>query len=236
MNDPLSHMRDIARAHRAHERHHSLLKLEAAAALRRDSNALKVLADHWLGVTDAVPATADGPDAADAPATADGPVSCPDLTDPSAVSTTGVLYMEGESVPGELRAMRRRFATDAADYRDLSHWLAAKMDEAWERMGPLLTSRHADAATPRFRALVHTTAAGDAYGVVARLLDAAATTLNAQDLTPAGVRADIPGAARVIRMVSQLLDLAAARLARAAADLGESDTAWTDFLERTAPR
>ncbi|MFF1359154.1 hypothetical protein [Streptomyces sp. NPDC058297] len=38
----------VARAHREHERYHSLLKLEHAVSLRRDANTLKVLADRWL--------------------------------------------------------------------------------------------------------------------------------------------------------------------------------------------
>ena len=41
----------VARAHRQHERFHAMEGLEGAAALRRDANALRALADCWLEAT-----------------------------------------------------------------------------------------------------------------------------------------------------------------------------------------
>jgi hypothetical protein len=43
---------DVARAHREHERFHSLFKLEEAVTWRRDdANALKLLADRWSDIS-----------------------------------------------------------------------------------------------------------------------------------------------------------------------------------------
>lgn len=212
---------EIARAHREHERYHSMAKLEQAAALRRDSNALKVLADRWLQV----PVAADPGVGGEHDAR-----GCEDLNGPAAVTTTGILFMEGEPRPGELTAMLARFEDAAHEYERLSRWLAEKMAGAWPRLGSLLTPELIEAARPRFAALARTTAAGSAYGLAARLLTAAASAMRNQDLTPAGVRADPVGAAAMLRTSGRLVDMAAAVIAEAAAGLGLSDPDWTSFI------
>ncbi|WP_026413570.1 hypothetical protein [Actinomadura oligospora] len=212
----------VARAHREHERYHSMLKLDDATAWRRDSNVLKVLADHWT--------TLDG-GGTGTPDPAYGAVGCPDLNGPAVVATTGVLFMEGPAEPAELAAMVGRFDEAAGRYRRLAEWLAGHMAAEWPRLSVLLAPQTADAARPRFAALARTTAAGQAYDLVAHLLTTAVTGLRGLDLSPAGVRDDPDGAAAVLRNASWLVDMASARLAEAAAQLSLSDPDWTAFTE-----
>jgi hypothetical protein len=214
-------MRDIARAHREHERFHSMAKLEEAAGLRRDSNALKILADRWAD-----------PDAARAEAAdpAHGAVGCPDLNVLASVAATGVLFMEGGSEPAELTAMKGRLGDAAARYRRISEWLGREMGQEWPRLAPLLTPALIASARPRFMALTRTTAAGNAYALAARLLTAAAETLGNQDLTPSGIRAAPAVASEMLRTASWLIDTAAATIAESAARLSLSDPDWTTFL------
>lgn len=213
---------EVARAHREHERYHSMLKLDEATAFRRDSNVLKVLADHWTTLDPGKTPNADP---------AHGAVGCPDLNGPAVVATTGVLFMEGPAAPAELTAMLGRFDEAAARYRRLAEWLAGHMAAEWPRLAALLAPRTAEAARPRFAALTRTTAAGQTYDLVAHLLATAVTGLRGLDLSPAGVRADPAGAAAVLRNASWLLDLAASRLAESAAQLSLSDPDWTAFTE-----
>ncbi|QKG22359.1 hypothetical protein [Actinomadura verrucosospora] len=219
-------MLQVARAHREHERFHSLAKLEEAAALRRDSNVLKMLADHWsdAGAMRAGPADPRH-----------GAVGCPDLNGPAVVTATGVLFMEGESEPAELTAMKARLGEAGTRYRRLSRWLAQEMEAEWPRLAVLTTPRHIAAARARFMALTRTTAAGDAYGLAAHLLTTAAAALRDQDLTPAGVRAGPATAAAMLRNASWLVDTAAGVIAEAAARLGASDPDWTAFITAMAP-
>lgn len=219
---------EVARAHREHERYHSMLKLDDATAWRRDSNVLKVLADHWATLD--VDATT-GMDAATGMDPAHGAVGCPDLNGPAVVATTGVLFMEGAAAPAELTAMIGRFGDASERYRRLSGWLAGHMAAEWPRLAALLAPGTADAARPRFAALARTTAAGQAYDLVGHLLATAVTGLRGLDLSPSGVRADPAGAAAVLRNASWLLDMAAARLAEVAAQLSLSDPDWTAFTE-----
>ncbi|HZE37357.1 MAG TPA: hypothetical protein VE172_00945 [Stackebrandtia sp.] len=221
----LEDLREVARVHREHERYHSMLKLEQAAALRRDSNALKVLSDRVGRAENSTAPRVTAPAA-----------GCADLTDLAAVATTGVLFMEGEDAPAELTAMRRRLDDTAGEYARLSSWLGHKMDGAWKRLHLLLTPELADTAHARFQALGRTTAAADAYGLAARYLGAAVKTLDNQDLAPAGVRADPVAAATMLRTASWLIDTAAATVAEAAARLSLSDPDWTQFIAEISER
>ena len=212
---------DVARAHREHERYHSLFKLEEAVAWRRDANALKLLADRWSVRQESSPRLADP---------AHGAVGCADLNDPAVVATTGVLFMEGAGEPAELTAMRAGWETAATRYRKLSRWLAEHMAAEWPRLSQLLTPELIGAARPRFVALTRTTAAGQSYGLVANLLTSAVQGLTNQDLTPAGVRTDRGAAAEMVRTAAWLVDMAAAEIAAAGASLTLSDPDWTEFI------
>ncbi|HEY3503413.1 MAG TPA: hypothetical protein VGN37_11605 [Actinocatenispora sp.] len=215
----------VARAHREHERFHSVLKLEDAVAWRRDSNALKLLADRWSSPADSE-IDRDDP--------AHGAVGCADLNQPAVVATTGILFMEGETEPAELSAMKARIGQAADRYRRLSRWLAGHMAAEWPRLTTLLTPGLVESARPRLMALTRTTAAANAYDLVAHLLTATAHALDNQDLTPAGVRRDPPSAAALLRTASWLLDSAAATVAEAGARLSLSDPDWTAFIDAAA--
>jgi hypothetical protein len=210
----------VARDHRDHERYHSVLKLEEATAWRRDSNALKLLADRWSSD----PTTIDRGDPAH------GAVGCADLNEPSVIATTGILFLEGASEPAELTAMKTRFDSAAQRYQQLSHWLSGHMSEEWPRLRALLSPQLIATARPRFMTLTRTTSAAHAYALVARLLTTALHALHAQDLSPSGVRHSPTTAAAMVQTAAWLIDTAAATLAESAAHLGLSDPDWTEFI------
>ncbi|MFH8734124.1 hypothetical protein [Streptomyces sp. NPDC017964] len=148
MNDePPAHaqlqaMLAVARAHREHERYHSLLKLEHAVSLRRDANTVKVLADRWLEA-------ATGPARAEPEAPTFAAAGCPDPSDRTTVATTGVLFMADGIEPAEPTAMKRRFESTAEEHERLSGRLAGHMAAEWKRLDALLTPAPADAARAR---------------------------------------------------------------------------------------
>jgi hypothetical protein len=219
-------MLDVARYHREHERFHSLNGLETAMDLRRDANALKVVAERWLAVDQDT--TSSAVDYQDPRFRAAGSA---DLNDRTAVATTGILFMEGEHEPAELTQMKERLRGTAAGLAATSGWLAEKMDAGWQREQALLTSGFADAVHPRLMALTRTTLTGAKLGVVARLLGVAAATLQRQDLRPPGIRKDRRGAGRVLLTASWLIDRAAALMAEQSAELSLSDPDWTRYIE-----
>jgi hypothetical protein len=219
---------DVARAHREHERFHSLFKLEEAVTWRRDdANALKLLADRWSDISRQQIRLADP---------AYGAVGCADLNDPAVVAGTGILFMEGASEPAELIAIQVRWEAAAGRYRAMSDWLAERMTAGWSQLTRLLTPLLIESAYPRLMALARTTTAGSSYDLVAHLLNSAAQALRNQDLTPAGVRFDPEAATSMIRTAAWLADAAAATIAETGASLSLSDPDWTEFINHAESR
>jgi hypothetical protein len=223
--DAIAGMLQVARFHREHERYHSLTGLENAAALRRDANALKVLADTWLRAAERPRPEIDYGDAAYRAA------GCADLSDPTAVATTGILFMEGEGEPRELTQLKGKLWALTDTMARVSAWLAEKMEAGWEREMRLLTPELAETARPRFMALTRTTMSGSTFGVAARLMGAALEALNAVEFRPEAIRKDLRGSAMLVRTAGWLLDEAAALLAERAAELTRSDPDWTDYID-----
>lgn len=220
----------VARYHREHERFHSMNALQQAADLRRDSNALKVVAQRWLRAAEAAPSSIDYSDPRFRA------VGCEDLNDPAAIATTGILFMEGEPEPRELVQLKMKLFGMSEGLGRVSAWLAEKMDAGWERESALLTPELASAAQPRFAALTHTTLAGLKLGVVSRLLKAALATLGAGELVPAAIRKDLRGSAQLMLAASWLLDEASSVLAEQATDIARSDPEWTAYIEELEAR
>jgi hypothetical protein len=224
-NEPaLEGMLAVARYHREHERFHSMNGLQQAAELRRESNALKVLAERWFQAAEAPPSSIDYSDPRFQAA------GCEDLNDRAAIATTGILFMEGESEPRELLQLKMKLMGVAEGLARTSLWLGEKMEAGWERESVLLTPELATAARPRFMALKHTTLAGVKFGVVARLLRAALAALSSQELVPSAVRKDLKGMAQLVLTASWLLDEAAGLLAEQATDVARSDPEWTTYM------
>lgn len=222
-------MRGVAKYHREHERFHSMAGLEQAAGLRRDANALKVLADRWLSPS------SDGQsgqiNVADARYSAAG---CPDLNDTAAVATTGLLFMEGETEPAEITALKAKLHSLASGLQTTSKWLGEKMDAGWEREQVLLHPQLLEAAFPRFMVLTRTSLSAASFGVAARLIDSASRLLASQTFSPPAIRSDRSAMAKILLHSSWLLDRAAALLAEQAAELSLSDPDWTAYLAELA--
>jgi hypothetical protein len=221
----LDAMRNIATYHREHERYHTMSQLELAADLTREANRLKIVADTW---------DRTGPDAGDAGVDyADArfrAAGCPDLNAVQAIAAIGVLFMEGEGQPAEIGALKGKLAGIGASLVGTGQWLAAKMDAAWERERVLLTPDLVDAAWPRFRTIVTDWRGAREMELVGRLLGVAVETLGRIEFAPAAVRGNQAQAARMLRTVGWIIDLAARLLARSASNLGENDEAWTQYL------
>src|SRR5262249_29996415 len=145
----LEAMRNIATYHREHERYYATSQLELAADLARDPNGLKIVADAWLS---GEPSRAgDAVDYADPRFQAAG---CPDLNALRAIAAIGVLFMEGEREPAEIRALKGKLTGIGMGLVGAGQWLAAKIDAAWERESVLLTPELVDAAWPRLQTIV----------------------------------------------------------------------------------
>jgi hypothetical protein len=217
---------NIAAYHREHERFSPAQHLATAADLAREANRLKVVADVWLREPSAPAAGAV--DYTDPRYRAAG---CADLNALDAVAGIGVLFMEGEGEPAEIRVLKAKLRGQGLGMQSAGQWLADKMDAAWERESVLLAPPLIDAAWPRFQTIVTNWRGSREMALAGRLLALAVDCLDRIDFTPAAVRADRLRAGRSLRTAGWILDLAARLLASSGADLARNDPRWTEYRE-----
>src|SRR5262245_60891376 len=96
-------MHNIATYHREHERYYTMSQLELAADLAREANRLKIVADAWLRRDGSADPGSGAVDYANPRFQAAG---CPDLNALGAIAVIGVLFMEGEREPAEIRTLK----------------------------------------------------------------------------------------------------------------------------------
>jgi hypothetical protein len=220
----IDNLLEVARAHRRHERFYAMTGLEVAAALRRDANALRALADRWVAEPTGAAGAIDDPRFRAA--------GCSDLNADAATASAGILFMQGEQEPAELAALKRKLSAFAAEQAEISRWLLDMMEHAWGREAILLRPGTATAGFRRHLTVTRTALTAGKLGVSARLAGAAHTALSAQDFRPAAIRADRRAAAEMARTAAWLLDAATAVLAEQASQLGCSDADWTAYIEQ----
>jgi len=215
---------NIASVHREHERFYTMTQMATAAELSREANKLKVVADVWL--EDQVPAPTGAVDWSDPRYQAAG---CLDLNPVRAIAGIGILFMEGEGEPSEIRTLKLRLRGMAMGMQGVGQWLADKMDAAWERESVLLDPELIDAAWPRFQTIVTNWRGSRKTLLVGKLLALVVDCLDKIDFTPAAIRRDKATAGRHLRTAGWVLDMAARVMAESGASLADNDAHWTEY-------
>ena len=222
----LAVLRNIAVYDREHERYYTAYYFAEALDLSRDANRLKVLADAWLA-SDA-PAAKAQVDYSDPRYQAAG---CDDLNALRAIAGIGILFMEGEGEPAEIRAIKAMLRGRAMGLSAAGQWLVAKAEVAWEREGVLFRGELAHASAARFQTIVTNMVGAQTATLTGRVLSIATDVLDQVDFSPAALRANRIASATRIRLAGWLLDLAAQLLAKAGSDLARNDLWWTEYRE-----
>ena len=214
---------NLAATHHEHEKFYSQAPLRQAAEIQAASRVLKALATHW---SEATPL--------------EHPVGNPfagatDLNAPGLAGETGVLFLEGEQEPAELRQLRRDLETKAGDMDASAEWLGAAMEQSWAMVGaltpyaemaPLLGERHRIIANDWQSALLQ--------GLIARLLRRAIDLLGCVDFSPQALRADLAGprsAPAYLYSASELIDRAADLMAESAILVHDNERRWRVFSD-----
>lgn len=217
-------LRSIATYHREHERYYTAHSLAQAAELSREANKLKVVADVWLSDQPAAPAPRA--DFADPRYRAAG---CDDLNALRAIASIGILFMEGEGEPAEIRGLKARLRGMSMAMVASGQWLADKMEAAWERERVLLSPELIEAAWPRFQTIITNWQGCRTTALVGRLLALATDRLDRIDFSPAAVRSHRQRCGRDLRTAGWIIDLAARLLAQSGSALATNDLHWTEY-------
>ncbi len=219
---------NIAAYHREHERFYTQHQLAAAADLSREANKLKVVADVWLKPASVPHAGVDFNDPRYQAA------GCDDLNALSAIAGIGILFMEGQGEPSEIRGLKAKLRGQAMAMQAGGQWLSEKMDAAWDRESVVFTPELIDAAWSRYATIVTNWRGSRDMVLAGKLLQLAVDCLEKIDFTPASIRAHRETAGKFLRTAGWVLDLASRVIARSASNLGENDLHWTEYQEIVA--
>lgn len=224
---------NIALFHRDHMRFYVTTQLEVAADLSREANKIKVFGDYWLREEKA---TASSFDAADPRFRAAG---CGDLTPLTAIAGMGILFMEGEGEPDEIRLLKEKLRAYSYRFTSKGEWLAEKMEMAWQRESVLLSPESIDAAWPRLRVVAIDWQGAKETVMVGKLLGLALERLVGIDFTPSAIRKNRPAFGKMLLSAGWMIDMAARILSKVATDLSQADpdmTAYLAFVENASTR
>ena len=223
--DPLLELAvNLSRYHREHEKFYSAEPLEEAVFLQQTSRTLKALAERWSTVEP----LAEPPGAPLAGA--------PDLNDPRATETSGVLFMEGQKEPAEIAGIKEELTRRAGAHRQTGEWLEQAMGSAWGMAEALLAYPDlADLLGERHRIIASDWRAAWIAQLVAHQLSRARLILERIDFSPAALRADLAEARTApayMFSASELLDQAADLLTESAVLVHGNERRWRVFRRR----
>jgi hypothetical protein len=215
---------NLTRFHREHEKFYSQAPLRTAAEVQASSRVLKALAARW---SDASPA--------------EHPAASPfagaeDLNPPGLTAERGVLFMEGEGEPAEIKQLKRDLETIAAQMDEGGTWLARAMEQAWQVAGSLAAYPPlADLLGERHRIIANDWQSAGLQTLASRLVRRGLDLLKPIDFTPEALREDLAGSRQnvaYLHSASELFDRAADVIAESASLVHDNDRRWRVFGER----
>ena len=111
-----------------------------------------------------------------------------DLNADAATQLDGVLFMEGEAEPGEIKRLKRDLREYGTDAADAGEWLATAMTSAWAVAAALLDiDGLADLLGERHRIIANNWQAAALMTLASHVLERAAETLDRVDFAPASL-------------------------------------------------
>ncbi len=220
----LTAMLNMTAFHREHEKFYSTAPREQAVVLQRHSRTLHALADQWTTATPSTTLVFSPYEGAT------------DLNAAAALQLDGVLFMEGEGEPGEIRHLKRDLRNFAEDASGAGDWLATAMQASWDVAVVLLDiDELADMLGERHRIIANNWQGASMMTLAGRILQRAADVLDRVDFTPAALRADLAdqhASARRLYSSAEMIDHAADLFSEFGGTVHDNERRWRVFRER----
>lgn len=216
MHQSLETILNLATYHREHEKYYARVPLQNALALHQASCVLLTLADRWS--SGQVQTSGQG-----------SPYrGCMDLNELATIQHCGVLFMEGEGEPHEIRDLKRDLRKGAESFDYAGKWLEEAMQGAWSAMQQLLRfPPMAKVLGERHRIIMNDWQTARQASLISAMLKRTLDILEGVDFTPSAIRADMAGP----RVFPEYL-YAAAEIINRAADLASESAVLTHDNEK----
>jgi hypothetical protein len=215
---------NLSKYHREHEKYYSKAPLEQAIEIQEASLALKTLADRWTKI-EPQQSKKKNPFA-----------GCEDINETRTIQYNGILFMEGEGEPPELKRFIRDLRALADDFREIGLWLENAMKASWNAANALLLiTELASVLGERHRIIINDWEAANLSRLVAILIYRAIDLINEVNFTQKSVREDL-GNARCypdyLYSASEILDRAADLASESAILVHDNERRWRIFRNK----
>ena len=212
---------NLSKFHREHEKFYAKHPLEQAIQIQEFSLVLKSLADKWSRV-EALKEDGGNPF-----------MGSEDLNVFSTIQYNGLLFMEGEGEPVEIKRFIRDAKLIANDFIETGKWLSNAMEQSWNSAIPLVgIPPLASVLGERHRIILNDWQAAKMSELVAYLILRSLKILDQIEFTKESVRKDLAGPrfySQYLYSASELLDRAADLASESAVLVHDNERRWRVF-------
>jgi hypothetical protein len=212
---------NLSKYHREHEKYYSKAPLKQAIQIQDASLALKTLADRWTRI-EPKQSKKMNPFA-----------GCEDINEIGAIQYNGILFMEGEGEPPELKRLIRDLHALGDDFKEIGFWLESAMNASWDDSLSLLKIKElASVLGERHRIIINDWEAANLSKLVANLLYRAIELINEVNFTQKSVREDLNNVRYYLDYLysaSEILDRAADLASESAMLVHDNERRWRVF-------
>jgi len=215
---------NLSKFHREHEKFYAKQPLEQSVKIQEFSIVLKSLADRWSEIE---PRKING---------ANPFMGSEDLNTLSTIQYNGLLFMEGEGEPAEMKRFIRDIKTLGGDFMQTGKWLSNAMQQSWNTALPLIKiPPFAAVLGERHRIIMNDWQAAKLSELVAELINRSIELLESLEFTRDSIRKDLAGPRfypEYLYSASELLDRAADLASESAILVHDNERRWRVFRRK----
>lgn len=215
---------NLSKFHREHEKFYAKQPLEQSVKIQEFSLVLKTLADKWSGVK---PKEING---------ANPFMGSEDLNTLSTIQYNGLLFMEGEGEPVEIKRFIRDIKILADDFMETGKWLSNAMEQSWKSALPLIKiPPFASVLGERHRIILNDWQAAKLSQLVAELIYRSIELLEPIEFSKDSIRKDLAGPRfypEYLYSVTELLDRAADLSSESGVLVHDNERRWRVFRKK----
>jgi hypothetical protein len=217
-------IQNLSKYHREHEKFYAMQPLKQAIQIQEFSLVLKTLADRWAHID---PRKTKGKNPF---------MGAEDVNEDSTIQYNGLLFMEGEDEPVEMKRFIRDVKTLADDFIQTGKWLSNAMQQSWETAQPLINIPiFASVLGERHRIIINDWQAAQLSKLIANLIYRSTEILESLDFSLKSIRKDLAGPRLLpdyLYSAAELLDRSADLASESAILVHDNERRWRVFREK----
>jgi len=215
---------NLSKYHREHEKYYAWEPLEKSIKLQKASIAMKTLADRWINQQ------------VDMSKKANPYMGCEDLNETASIQHNGILFMEGEGEPPEIKRIKKDLMCLSKDFFETGEWLSTAMESSWQVANKLVKNPQlSDVLGERHRIIINDWEAANLSILISKLIDRSLDIFNVIDFSPDALRKNLAGQHSVpdyLYAASEFLDHAADMASKSSMLVHDNERRWRVFHKK----